>query len=99
MTELTDKLNVLVADYIKARDNLELPTHTAAVALADFCASVFEKPFVAKADDGRECQVPHKSSQDVYRNTWNGEGQAVNCHNLRLMVGETNHSWHPGKRL
>lgn len=94
---LTDELNRLVAEYIKARDNLELPTHTAAVALADFCASIFEKPFVAKTDDGRECQVPHKSSQDAYRNTWNGEGANVSCHTLRLIVMPTSPSWHGGK--
>lgn len=94
---MTDKLNALVADYIKARNDLEpgVPSK-AAFALADFCAEVFEKPFVATADDGRDCQVPHKSSQDSYRNTWNAEGLDVDCHSLKLIVATVGHTWHGG---
>lgn len=99
MPNMTDKLNTLVANFVKARD--ADGTHAGrdeAYALAEFCADIFEKPFHVRADDGsRENRVPHKSSQDVYRETWRKEGRDVSTLTLRLTVMPVDTGWYSGE--
>lgn len=99
MAELTDKLNALVADFVKARDaDGTYAGADEAYAVAQFCADIFEKPFYARTDDGlHEARVPHKSSQDAYSNTWQEQGHGVSTHTLKLLVFPADGRWRMGK--
>lgn len=99
MTKLTDTLNTLVAEFIESRDADGTNAGAdEAYKLAEFCADIFEKSHCVASDDGeREARLPHKSSQDVYRETWRKEGRDVSVKTLRLMVGEVGHGWYSGE--
>lgn len=100
MTTFTTTLNELIANFVKARD--ADGTHAGAdeaYALAEFCADIFEKPFYVGTDDGeRSARVPHKSSQDAYRETWRKEGHAVRIHTLTMLVVERHNGWFGGAK-
>lgn len=95
----TEELNRLVAEYLKLKGSDDTTALAfAATAVANFCADVFEKPFVAETTDGVFAnRVPHKSSQDVYREDWRKKGHAVNTFSLRLVVLETEHNFYFGE--
>lgn len=99
MASLTEQLNGLVAAYVGVKDSMDKDAiDEAARRIADLCQTVFTHRFVVGTDDGKHmARLPHKSSQDAYRETWRKQGHNVTTHTLELIVSHSGSAWYRGE--
>ena len=98
MSTLTEQLNQMVSDYIRLKETGSDKDLLAAVALADFCAGIVQRPHVARTDDGaHEFRVELQSSADQFREAWRKDC-SVSQFKLKLAIMVDEPKWFPAHK-